>query len=73
MPQKRQTVDQIVAKLRKAVIELGKGARLLSNMYVTMLQHLGIESDTFGSSDGSLNELLLQGSLQYRVPNQGRS
>ncbi len=73
MPLKRQTVNQILANLRKGVIELGKGARPLSNMYVTMLQHPGIESDTFGSSDGSLNELLLQGSLQYRVPNQGRS
>ena len=32
--------------------------RPLSNLYVTMLQHLGVETDTFGSSDGTLNELL---------------
>jgi hypothetical protein len=29
----------------------------LCNLYVTMLQHLGIEADTFGSSTGTLNEL----------------
>ena len=28
MPQKRHTVDQIVAKLRKADIELGKGKKV---------------------------------------------
>lgn len=29
----------------------------LCNLFVTMLQHLGIEEDTFGSSNGTLNEL----------------
>jgi hypothetical protein len=29
----------------------------LCNLFVTMLQHLGLEEDTFGSSDGTLNEL----------------
>ena len=29
MPQKRHRVDQIVAKLRKADIELGKGKKVL--------------------------------------------
>ena len=29
----------------------------LCNLFVTMLQHLGIEADTFGSSTGTLNEL----------------
>ena len=29
----------------------------LCNLFVTMLQHLGIEQDTFGSSTGTLNEL----------------
>ena len=28
MPQKRHTVDQVVAKLRKADVELGKGKKL---------------------------------------------
>ena len=28
MPQKRHTVDQIVAKLRKADVELGKGKKV---------------------------------------------
>ena len=28
MPQKRHTVDQIVAKLRKAHVELGKGKKV---------------------------------------------
>ena len=28
MPQKRHTVDQIVAKLRKADVELGKGNKV---------------------------------------------
>ena len=28
MPQKRHTVDQIVAKLRKAAVELGKGKKV---------------------------------------------
>ena len=28
MPQKRDTVDQIVAKLRKADVELGKGNKV---------------------------------------------
>jgi hypothetical protein len=29
----------------------------LCNLFVTMLQHLGIEADTFGSSAGTLNEI----------------
>jgi hypothetical protein len=29
----------------------------LSNLFVTMLQNMGIETDTFGSSAGTLNEL----------------
>jgi len=29
----------------------------LCNLFVTMLQHLGIEADTFGSSTGTLNEI----------------
>lgn len=29
----------------------------LCNLFITMLQHLGLEEDTFGSSDGTLNEL----------------
>ncbi|MBQ12753.1 MAG: hypothetical protein CMJ45_14535 [Planctomyces sp.] len=28
MPQKRHTVDQIIAKLRKAEVELGKGKKV---------------------------------------------
>ena len=29
----------------------------LCNLYVTMLQHLGVETETFGSSEGTLNEI----------------
>jgi hypothetical protein len=29
----------------------------LCNLFVTMLQHLGIETDSFGSSSGTLNEI----------------
>ena len=29
----------------------------LSNLFVTMLQSMGIETDTFGSNAGTLNEL----------------
>ena len=31
--------------------------RPLCNLYVTMLQHLGVETDSFGSSTGTLNEI----------------
>lgn len=31
MPQKRHTVDQIVAKLRKADVELGNGSEMLAH------------------------------------------
>ena len=30
----------------------------LCNLYVTMLQHLGVETESFGSSTGTLNELI---------------
>lgn len=29
----------------------------LCNLFVTLLQNMGIEADTFGSSAGTLNEL----------------
>ncbi len=29
----------------------------LSNLFVTLLQNMGVETDTFGSSAGTLNEL----------------
>ena len=29
----------------------------LSNLFVTMLQNMGVETDTFGSNAGTLNEL----------------
>ena len=42
MPQKRQTVDQIVAKLRKADVELGKGKTHSSDLSaVTILISIG--------------------------------
>jgi hypothetical protein len=31
----------------------------LSNLFVTLLQQLGVPTDSFGSSTGSLNHLLL--------------
>jgi len=31
----------------------------LCNLYVTLLQQLGVEADTFGSSAGSMNQLLV--------------
>lgn len=32
--------------------------RPLCNLFVTMLQHMGLESDAFGSSTGTLNEII---------------
>ena len=48
MPQKRHTVDQIVAKLRKADIELGKGkkapeVRQVARIHLTDLFQLAAE------------------------------
>jgi len=36
----------------------GRKQTPLCNLYVTLLQHLGLEIDRFGTSDGNLNELL---------------
>ncbi len=37
MPQKRHTVDQIVAKLRKANVELGKGKTHSSDLSAVVI------------------------------------
>ena len=63
MPQKRHTVDQIVAKLRKADVELGKGKKVPE-----ICKLLEVTEQTYYRWRLDYNHHRIHSSLDYQTP-----
>ncbi len=63
MPQKRHTVDQIVSKLRKADVELGKGKKVPE-----VCKLLEVNEQTYDRWRLDYNHHRIHSSLDYQTP-----